>query len=110
MEEAMSKLEILNMRVDNLTLEESIDEIKKLVKKKNPSYLVTPNVDHVVLLEKDNYFKEIYQYADLVLTDGKPLIWISRLRKNQLLKKYPVQIYFQKYAKWLLKKAFRFSF
>ncbi|MGM0113100.1 WecB/TagA/CpsF family glycosyltransferase [Enterococcus sp. DIV0187] len=102
----MSKLEILNMRVDNLTLEESIDEIKKLVKKKNPSYLVTPNVDHVVLLEKDNYFKEIYQYADLVLTDGKPLIWISRLRKKPIVEKVSGSDLFPEVCKMASKEGF----
>mgnify|MGYP007079152818 CR=1 FL=1 len=42
------------------------------------NYVVTPNVDHIVQLEKDVELRAVYRDADLILTDGKPLIWISK--------------------------------
>ena len=66
----MSRIKFLNTEVDNLTMDEAINEIDKLVQKRVPSYVVTPNVDHIVKLEKDEEFKSVYKNADLILTDG----------------------------------------
>ncbi len=81
------RIPFLNTEIDNLTMQEAIDEINVLVKKNNHSYVVTPNLDHIVLIEKDSEFKRAYENADLILTDGKPLIWISRLLKNPIKEK-----------------------
>ena len=46
------------------------DEADALVRERRPSLVVTPNVDHLILLQNDVEFREIYQRAALVLTDG----------------------------------------
>lgn len=66
----MSRIRFLNIEIDNLSMDESIDYIDKLIKRKKNSYVVTPNVDHIVKLENDSEFLEVYNNADLVLTDG----------------------------------------
>ncbi|MDB1921701.1 WecB/TagA/CpsF family glycosyltransferase [Clostridium tertium] len=83
----MSRMKFLNIEIDNLSMEESVFEIDKLINKRKNSYVVTPNVDHIVKLEKDNEFVEVYKSADLVLTDGMPLIWISKLLKKPIREK-----------------------
>ena len=72
------RIKFLNTHVDNLTMKEALSEIDRLVRANKKSYVVTPNMDHIVMLEKDRLFRRIYDDASLVLTDGKPLIWISR--------------------------------
>lgn len=42
--------------------------------------VVTPNVDHVVMLEHDPAFRAAYRAARLRLCDGQPLVLLSRLR------------------------------
>lgn len=42
-------------------------------------YVVTPNVDHVVKLDKDEGFRTAYAGASLVLADGKPVVLASRV-------------------------------
>ena len=74
------RTKFLNTYVDNLTMDEAVNEIDKLVCMKKHSYVVTPNMDHIILIEKDELFKEVYDNADLILTDGKPLIWISQIK------------------------------
>ena len=49
--------------------------------------MVTPDLDHIVIMEKDVLFAEIYQNADLIVADGKPLIWISKYLKNPIKEK-----------------------
>lgn len=49
----MGRMNFLNIEVDNLTMNEAIDRAEELIIKKKPSYVVTPNVDHIVKLEDD---------------------------------------------------------
>ena len=74
----MTRMKFLNTYIDNITMDEAVDRIDDMVQNGVNQYVVTPNVDHIVKLEKDRLFQEIYQNADLVLADGQPLIWISR--------------------------------
>lgn len=83
----MSRIKFLNTEVDNLTMSEAVQKIEQLILNKKPSYVVTPNVDHIVKLETDKEFQEVYKEADLILTDGMPLIWISKLKKNPIKEK-----------------------
>lgn len=83
----MSRIKFLNTEVDNVTMDEAICKIDELIKNKKPSYVVTPNVDHIVKLEYDKEFQDVYKDADLILTDGMPLIWISKLKGNPIKEK-----------------------
>ena len=68
-----------NLWVDALTFEGAIDEIDKLVAEGNGGSIFTPNVDHVVNVEKNPAFRAAYEAARLSLVDGQPLVWASRL-------------------------------
>lgn len=83
----MGKVRFLNTMIDNITMKEAIDKINDFISSGNKSYIVTPNVDHIVRLEKDKEFKAAYENADLVLTDGMPLIWISKFFENPIVEK-----------------------
>lgn len=83
----MTRIKFLNTYIDNLTMSEAIEKIDTLIMKKDSSYVVTPNLDHIVIIEKDMLFAEIYQNADLIVADGKPLIWISKYLKNPIKEK-----------------------
>ena len=73
----MSKVPVLNVSVDNLTMGEALDAIEQLISKNENSYVFTPNVDHLVRIEKDADFREAYDNASLVLADGMPLLWMA---------------------------------
>lgn len=83
----MSRIKFLNTEVDNITMNEAVQKIEQLILNKKPSYVVTPNVDHIVKLETDKEFQEVYKEADLILTDGMPLIWISKFKKSPIKEK-----------------------
>lgn len=83
----MARIKFMNTAIDNLTMAETLNEIDKLIQKKNCSYVVTPNVDHIVRLEKDEELQKVYKNASLILTDGKPLIWISKWYKTPIKEK-----------------------
>ena len=83
----MARIKFMNSCIDNLTMSEALNEIDKLIQKKICSYVVTPNVDHIVRLEKDEELQKVYKNASLILTDGKPLIWISKWYKTPIKEK-----------------------
>lgn len=85
---AISKVKMFSMQIDNVSLSEACEKIINLSKEKGSnSYVVTPNVDHVMKVQTDLEFKEIYNQASLVLADGQPLVWASRFLKKPLKEK-----------------------
>lgn len=81
----MEKQPLLNTYVNNLDMNEIVYEIQEMIKDGEKHYLVAINVDVVIKIENDLYLKEITDKADMVLVDGKPLVWISKWHK------YPVK-------------------
>lgn len=80
--DSLKKQPLLNTFVNNLDMEETIQTIDSFIQQKKKSYIVAINVDVVIKIEQDAYLKRITDLADMVLVDGKPLIWISKLHKR----------------------------
>ena len=75
---ALNRMGFMNTYVDNVTEKEAIAHIEKCIATRKIGHVITPNVDQIVRIEKDPYFKEICDHAELLLVDGHPLIWISK--------------------------------
>jgi N-acetylglucosaminyldiphosphoundecaprenol N-acetyl-beta-D-mannosaminyltransferase len=58
-----------------------------MVALRQPHYLVTANVDFLVQAQEDVELRRILFDAHLVLCDGTPLVWASRLLGNPLLER-----------------------
>lgn len=83
----MAKMKFMNIEIDNLTMQETLHIIEQLIREKKHAYVVTPNVDHIVRLECDTELQKAYKNATLVLTDGKPLLWIAKLYRTPIKEK-----------------------
>lgn len=83
----MNKQRFLNTYVSNITMTEALDNIEKMINLKKKSYIVAVNVDVIMKIEQDEELKKITDEADMVLIDGKPLIWISKLKKAPIKEK-----------------------
>lgn len=71
--------------VDCCSLAEAVEVITCHATLRGPSAcVVTPNAQHVVLLESDAGLQEAYAHADLVLADGTSLLIASRLLGEKL--------------------------
>jgi N-acetylglucosaminyldiphosphoundecaprenol N-acetyl-beta-D-mannosaminyltransferase len=53
--------------------------IEKRIQARVGGTIFTPNVDHVVLVERDRRFRDAYARAYLSLVDGTPVLWAARL-------------------------------
>ncbi|MED3820742.1 WecB/TagA/CpsF family glycosyltransferase [Priestia aryabhattai] len=86
-----STISLFGVRFNNISLNQTINEIKGIVEKNKVeqtcSYAVTPNVDHVVNIHKDKKFAEAYTKAHLTLVDGAPIFLLSKVFRKPLVEK-----------------------
>lgn len=73
------KQPLLNTRVNDLSCREAAEVIEGMIREGKKGYVVEVNADVVMQMEKDAELRRISEEADLTLTDGTPLVWISRL-------------------------------
>lgn len=100
----------MNTEIDNLTMHETLEEIERLIQKNGSSYVVTPNVDHIVQLETNEELQAVYKNASLILTDGKPLLWIAKLYKTPIKEKISGSDLFPILCKLAAEKGYRMFF
>lgn len=83
----MDTIRILNVDILSLTQKDLLIQLQKGV-------LVTPNVDHLVKLQKDKEFYDVYQQAEWVVCDSKILYQLSKLLKHPLPEAIPGSSFF----------------
>jgi len=81
---ARQPIALLGVAFDNLTLRETVARIEEMIASKLPHYVVTANVDFLAQARRDLELQRILLNAPLVLCDGTPLVWASRLFGNAL--------------------------
>ncbi len=81
---SLPTVRLFNVDIHAINLRETLLWIQDTIRSRRKGYIVTPNVDHVVRLQRDNVFYKAYQNASLVLPDGKVLIWASWIIGKQL--------------------------
>lgn len=86
----MKNIDFLNIKIQVITQQELLCNLKK-------GTLITPNVDHLVKLQKDEDFYKIYQQAEWVVCDSKILYLMSKLLKVSLPEAIPGSSFFTAY-------------
>lgn len=67
----------------NVTMQQTLSMILLMIQKSHiPHHIVTGNLDHLCILENDKEFQAAYSSASLVLADGMPIVWISKLLRQ----------------------------
>lgn len=72
------RVDILGTEVDRVTLDELLKEIEGNIVDKTPQYIITSNVDYLILKRKDRKFEKTFNNATYIVPDGAPLIWASK--------------------------------
>ncbi len=70
---------LLGVPFDNLAFNETLDHIEEMISSRQPHYVATANVDFVVRARRDPRFRRALLGSHLILCDGTPLIWTSRI-------------------------------
>jgi len=77
-------IDLLGVPFHAVDFEEAVRWLMHLAAGERPTYAVTANVDHVVRFSRCPDVRPLYTEADLVVADGMPLIWASRLLRTPL--------------------------
>jgi len=80
-----AKRSLFGIDIDNLRMHGAVDTLRQWVSEdKGCRFVVTPNVDHAVLFQENEQLRSAYDDAHLILADGHPIIWASRILNQPL--------------------------
>lgn len=85
----MERIRFMNIFIDNVTKAEAVDFVRRQVEAKRLAYIVTPNTDHMVKLQRDADFRAAYAKAGLAVVDGTPVMLAAKLYHTPLKEKIP---------------------
>ena len=72
-------VEFAGIQIHPLRFDEAVDSLMALASREGHDFVITVNVDHVVRLTRCPELRDLYATADLVVADGMPLVWASRM-------------------------------
>ena len=75
---------LLGVPFHDVTMDETLAEIDRLVCEKTPRYIATANLDFAAQASRDVELQRILMDAHLVLCDGTPLVWASHFLRAPL--------------------------
>jgi N-acetylglucosaminyldiphosphoundecaprenol N-acetyl-beta-D-mannosaminyltransferase len=79
------RVSICGVEIDKYTFDEVVEAIAQhALSNGTPEYVVTPNAQHILTLQKDAHFREIYRKAFLVVPDGVSLLWAAKFLQTPL--------------------------
>jgi N-acetylglucosaminyldiphosphoundecaprenol N-acetyl-beta-D-mannosaminyltransferase len=76
---ARPTVNIAGVEIAAVTMAEAVDAVLGLTGHDSARLVVTPNVDHIVMLEQDEEYAAAYRSASLRLADGAPIVVLARL-------------------------------
>ncbi|WP_313165710.1 WecB/TagA/CpsF family glycosyltransferase [Sedimentibacter sp.] len=83
----MDKLSIMGVRIDNMSMNETMDVIKDKIKNEEQYIIYTPNTEIVMMCHKDEEFMELINKSDINVPDGIGLIYASKIKNHPLKEK-----------------------
>jgi N-acetylglucosaminyldiphosphoundecaprenol N-acetyl-beta-D-mannosaminyltransferase len=77
----LNTIRLFGIPIHKVCMQEAVSEVMRWVQERNFDcrYVVTPNVDHTVMYQENAQLRAAYEQASLILADGAPVIWASRL-------------------------------
>lgn len=72
-------IHLMGCRIDNLTMEETVEAVGRLIATGGPHQHVVVNVDKLVQARRSPALRGIINSCSLVNADGMPVVWATRL-------------------------------
>lgn len=70
---------LFGCKINNLTMDETVEEIGKFIESGKPHQHIVVNVNKVIIADKDPDMRDIINSCDLVNVDGMPIVWASKI-------------------------------
>jgi len=72
-------INMFDLSFNATTLNQAVELVVNAGIERKKGLVVTPNVDHLVKLQKDKLMRDVFHAAMFRFADGMPLVWFSRL-------------------------------
>jgi N-acetylglucosaminyldiphosphoundecaprenol N-acetyl-beta-D-mannosaminyltransferase len=79
-----STIQLLGVEISALRMNEVLDIVNEHIANRNNLLIGVVNVAKIVNMRKDPTLQESLEEADLVLADGAPIVWLSRMLQKSL--------------------------
>jgi N-acetylglucosaminyldiphosphoundecaprenol N-acetyl-beta-D-mannosaminyltransferase len=83
------RVTLTGVQIDNLDEQGVINHILEERLTLRGGWMINPNVDVLRQVHADTELQSLVKQANLVIADGTPLIWASRIRKTPLAERVP---------------------
>lgn len=80
----MQRVHFLNTSVDSLTMEESIDRVRTIIRAGRPVQHVVVNAAKIVMMQKDERLRKIVNSCELINADGQAVVWAAKVLGHEL--------------------------
>jgi len=77
---SQARVGLLGIGVDRLDITAVGERLERFIESGVPHYVLAANLDYLRLCIQGPSLRELANSADLVVPDGMPLVWASRLR------------------------------
>lgn len=81
---SVEKASLFKVRVDKVSMMETLDRCEQFIRARVPHQIVVVNVAKLVKAKRDKALRRIINNADLVGADGVPLVWLSKRLGNPI--------------------------
>jgi N-acetylglucosaminyldiphosphoundecaprenol N-acetyl-beta-D-mannosaminyltransferase len=79
---ALPEVELRGIILHAISQEESVRYVLDELDSARGGWVVTPNLDHMLRVERDREFRELYSEATLRVVDGQILVWALGLQRT----------------------------
>ena len=107
---SIKTVRILGTRFAQMNMEDTLKAIEKFIANGRKSQVCVTNAYSLVLMQKDKELKDITNSARLVVADGKPLAWISKLYGEPIPERVAGPDLFYEFSKRSAKKRYKLFF
>lgn len=78
------RLSVFGLPVDNLSFDETILEVEKMIQSRKPHQHVVVNMNKLLYCREDKKFDDIIKKCSLINADGMSIVWLSHLLHKPL--------------------------
>ena len=80
----IQRVNILNTTIDNLTMEETLQEVSKAIQDNRLLHHTVVNAGKIVSLQKDLELRQSVNSAHIINADGQAVVWASKILNKPL--------------------------
>lgn len=77
-------IELAGIQLHAITEAQCVQHVMRELEDGHGGWIVTPNLDHMRRLVSNERYRELCAHADLIVADGMPLLWASRIQSTPL--------------------------